>query len=291
MRLSALCKEYGFDRAVLTECVSIEQPQGMLHRQAQGLCLDVKAEYPFAKSILLLMKGYTPYEEEHTEASIDAYYVVSNAAHEQAIRLAKRLNDEDIRAEMTYRIPVKPLVCRAGEGAYGRNGLISVPGFGTRVCFQTIVTELTPETRTSAPGYVLSEECDSCHACERMCPTGALKDGRLDITRCIRAQDETKLLPEEMRSFMGSCILGCDICQRCCPRNRGIGTCAPSDELKEALKLDGLLLNGGHKKLAPFIGSNNARKMRIVNRALTAAENNGRFELLQEYKKREEDSQ
>ena len=103
--------------------------------------------------------------------------------------------------------------------------------------------------------------------------------GRVDITRCLRAQPEGEVFPEEMRPHLGGSLLGCDLCQRVCPRNAQVSPTDIPDDLRSALDLSALL-DGQYRPLIPFLGKNNARRQRLTARALIAAANLGRRDLL-----------
>lgn len=112
---------------------------------------------------------------------------------------------------------------KCGIGYRGCNGLIIVPGIGSRVFLAEIVTTL-PLPATPP----LENSCDSdCLRCQRGCPAGALQgDGTVDARRCLsyltiehRGEwDDTGAAA--MATPAGRATLyGCDICQRVCPRN------------------------------------------------------------------------
>lgn len=112
---------------------------------------------------------------------------------------------------------------KCGVGFRGCNGLIIVPGIGSRVFLAEIVTTLslpaTPPLEYSC--------CADCRRCQQSCPAGALQaDGTVDARRCLsyltiehRGEwDETGAAA--MATPAGRATLyGCDICQRVCPRN------------------------------------------------------------------------
>lgn len=276
----ALAEEFGFERAILTGTESVgAPPKGRIHPQAQSLTGDPSDIMPDAKSVLMLVMPYRPFQSNPGEAEVDAYYIASNRAHENARKMAQALCERGARAVMTAELRVKPLAARSGLGAYGRNALIAVDPFGTRISLQTIVTDIEPDA-AEAPIEGLDRRCENCGLCLRACPTGALRgDGSLDIDRCVRAQAENLPLKESMREAAGASLLGCDICQRVCPRNRDTGLAEISDDLRGALRLE-RLLSGDYKPLIPYLGKNNARKMRILNRAALAAANRGRRDLV-----------
>lgn len=278
-RLIHLAREAGFTECAFAAPEPVEL-KGFLHPQAQTLTGDVHRIMPEAKCVLLLAMPYRPFEEKKGAAQVDAYYITSNQAHEAARLLAKRIEETlNLRALASPPICLKPLFARSGLGEFGRNGLISVGEYGTRACLQAILLDAEIECKPAAP-RALASSCASCRACLSACPTGALSgDGSLDIARCLRAQPEGESFPEEMRPLLKNSILGCDICQRVCPRNAQVQPVPEPDELSSALDLT-RLLSGEYRPLIPFLGKNNARRQRLTARALIAAANLGRHDLL-----------
>ena len=276
--IRALAAEFGFPRVAVTDASPTEPTPTDAHPQALSLRADPRDALPEARSVLICAMPYRPFERRPGQASVDAYYIASNRAHESARGLAEAIAATGAKAVMTSALRVKPLAARAGLGRMGRNGLVAVDALGTRVSLQTIVTDL-PLTGQHLPA-ALDPRCQACHICESACPTRALRgDGSLDIARCVRAQPESAPLPESMRPLTGESVLGCDLCQRLCPRNRDLSEADAPADLADALRLE-RLLSGDYKDLIPWLGKNNARKLRLMSRAALAAANQGRSDLL-----------
>lgn len=278
-RLIHLAREAGFPVCAFA-ALSPVQVEGTLHPQAQTLTGEAQSLLPEGKCVLLLAMPYRPFGEKADAAQVDAYYISSNAAHEAAQLLAKRIEETlGLRALASPPIYLKPLFARSGLGEFGRNGLISIGAYGTRVCLQAILLDADIPCSPAMP-RALAASCAGCRACLQACPTGALiGDGSLDIARCLRAQPENEPFPEAMRPQLKGSILGCDICQRVCPRNAQVKSLPEPDGLSAALDLNALL-SGQYKPLIPFLGKNNARRQRLTARALIAAANLHRRDLL-----------
>ena len=275
----AAAQTFGFEEIAVAGTAPVPMPEGVIHPQAMGLIADPHEILPEARSVLLLVMPYRPFRPNPPDAEIDAYYLTSNRAHENARLFAGWLCEHGVKAVMTSELRVKPLSARAGLGRQGRNTLIAAGQYGTRVSLQTIVTDM-PCARTDDDARGLDKRCLNCHACMDACPTKALRgDGTLDIERCVRAQPENQPLPEEMRPLTGASLLGCDLCQRACPRNARVAPIDIPPDVKKALSLAGLL-SGEYKAFIPLIGRNNARKMRLLNRAALAAAHRNRKDLL-----------
>lgn len=107
---------------------------------------------------------------------------------------------------------------RAGLGFIGKNGLLITEEYGSYVYLGEIITNIpfTPDTP-------MANQCGSCTKCVDYCPTSALLgDGRMNATRCLSYQTQTKgMMPEEFRPKIRTIIYGCDICQEVCPFNKG----------------------------------------------------------------------
>lgn len=107
---------------------------------------------------------------------------------------------------------------RSGLGTVGRNNCLIVPGLGSYVFLGEILT--TAELTATMAGERSS--CGDCGACERACPTGALKNGRVDARKCL------SYLTIEYRGDFGvdtdlyGRLYGCDRCQSVCPHNCGL---------------------------------------------------------------------
>ncbi|MCR4576291.1 MAG: hypothetical protein K5784_00060 [Clostridiales bacterium] len=107
------------------------------------------------------------------------------------------------------------------------------------------------------------------------CPTGAISNsGFVDPNRCLRFVSELKQIPEEYESKLGNRLLGCDECQKACPHNRIAKTDAPFAYPLEKL------LKGDLGDLPELIGTNLARKTRMICKACVLAANNDRKDLL-----------
>lgn len=232
----------------------------------------VSADAGDVKSLTVLIKPCAPYEPTSEGLELSSFYVVSNELHSLAGKAALNL-------------PVKPLLAGYGIGRYGRSGVISIPGVGTRFAAAVIASDDEPDPRwvwhDNAP---LADECAACNLCVDNCPNRALMgDGRVDIDRCLRAQAQFQepRMPDSSRDMLGASLWGCDICQQECPRNRGVEAVKMPEELEKELELKKLLM-GDVEGLGKWLGSNYARPARMQARACLVAANMGRNDLISE---------
>lgn len=139
----------------------------------------------------------------------------------------------------------------SGIGSRCDNGLIYIPGIGTRVVLAEVFCTHDALTISRAAGIPTGvpcrtdDACNHCWACRLACPTGALlPDGTVDARRCLsyltiehRGQWKGESL-EIMRSEKGrGTLFGCDICQNVCHLNRR----RPATEIPEFQSLKGIL--------------------------------------------------
>ena len=229
----------------------------------------VSAEAENVRSLTLLIKPYSDYLPTAEGMEISAFYVASNELH-------------GIAGRKSLPLPVKPLIAGYCIGEYGRSGVVSVKGVGTRFAAAVISSDEEADN-----GYIwdenrpLAKECESCSACVEACPNGALMgDGRLDVSLCLRAQAQFQQprMPDSSRGLIGSSVWGCEICQRVCPRNLGLEKVKMPGELEAALELKKLIA-GDVSGLGKWIGTNYARPARMQARACIIAANMDRRDL------------
>ena len=230
----------------------------------------VSADARGARSLTLWIKPYAVYLPTCEGLELSAFYVASNALH-------------SLVGKSALNMPLKPLITGFGIGAYGRSGVVAIPGIGTRFAAAVTGCDAEPDPKWDwREDRPLSEECTDCRACVSACPNGALiGDGRLNTDSCLRAQAQYQSppMPYASRERLGSSIWGCEICQQVCPRNGGQEPVLMPPELEAALTLK-MLLQGDVSALGEWIGTNYARPARMQARACLIAANMARRDLL-----------
>ena len=276
-KLVSLALENGFSRAYVFEPERAER--AFIHRMNERVSDEAKEIFPDTKRVIVLLYPYHPFETKIDKPTISAYYFASNSAYHAAKRVADEIEKEGYTALSNSQIAIKPLLSQMGIGEYGLNSLISVDGLGTRFHAQIILTDMELDVTERGEKKAFSSLCADCGACVRACPGGAISmDGKIDIERCIRGADNGEIAPEWMREKFENRILGCDVCQDVCPRNKAIEYRAMEKWDEELIDLSALL-DGNLKPLLDKIGRNYARRERIRLKAILAAANMKRRDL------------
>jgi epoxyqueuosine reductase len=107
-------------------------------------------------------------------------------------------------------IYLKDAACLAGIGRMGRNNLVLVPGYGPRIRFRAVWTDLT----TTAPDLPLTGgydiPCVDCAGpCISACPMEAFATGRYSRDRCMARMDADKTSGRERIDHCRACELAC----------------------------------------------------------------------------------
>jgi epoxyqueuosine reductase len=151
-------------------------------------------------------------------------------------------------ARMT--LPEKLLAVCAGLARYGRNNIAYVDGWGSFVELVTCVSELAPGADPWTGSRALPR-CETCEACRRACPSGAIGKDRFLVRceLCLTLHNESEQpLPSWIEPAWHNCLVGCLRCQRVCPEDLAL-----RDQVAETAAFDeretGLLTAGVTREL------------------------------------------
>lgn len=108
-------------------------------------------------------------------------------------------------------INLKQQAIRAGLGRGGKNTIVLNPGYGSRLRFAAIRTNVPLEpTMRSSMTEAENPVCSGCLICIDACPVNALEPYRMpDPSLCLSS---SALMPEEEGR-----LVPCDLCLRLCP--------------------------------------------------------------------------
>ena len=134
-------------------------------------------------------------------------------------RLANFLKRKGVQCSKEAYLPYKLVAQKAGVGFYGKNCVLQSKDYGSWIILVSIVTDVNFEVDSPS-----SENCGSCVACIKACPTQAIVTPYiLNIGRCVNhLLASTKPIPIELRHLIGNRINSCDRCQEVCPHNQSV---------------------------------------------------------------------
>lgn len=151
---------------------------------------------------------------------LDYHYVLQDKLDRLAKGIEELTEDFEYKGMVDTGALVDTAVAkRAGIGFIGKNGLVISKEFGSYMYLGELITNLEIE-----PDQEVDYGCGDCTRCLEACPTSCLiGDGTMNARRCLSFQTQDKgMMAMEFRKKIKTVIYGCDICQICCPYNRGI---------------------------------------------------------------------
>ncbi len=195
-----------------------------------------------AQSVICLATNYfqeMPEKIQENEGRV-AMYAQGRDYHKVVAKKLKKLvkwlneqwPDSDHKAYVdTGPVLERALAQKAGIGFVGKNTLVITKEFGSWVFLSEIITTLNLRPDPLLPPY---GSCGSCRKCIDACPTGALKEYRMDARKCLSYHtiENRGEIPAEIAEKMEGNLFGCDICQTVCPHN-----CRAQKTKEEAFKM------------------------------------------------------
>ncbi len=149
----------------------------------------------------------------------------STTAHVQSC-IASWLGQEGYKTARA-ELPLKTLAAWSRLAEYGRNNICYVAGMGTFLQLAGVFTDL-PCTMDPWGEPRMLRRCNSCTACQRCCPSGAIAPDRflLHAENCLTYHNEA---PEDFPAWIDPswhhCLIGCMRCQSVCPENKAMAGC------------------------------------------------------------------
>ncbi len=225
----------------------------------------VEEDYAGAHSVLLLVWPYAPYAGS---SRISAYYINSNAAFFAAKRLAAELCGLGVSARRV-ELPARAVAEANGIGAAGRNGLLRLGSFGSRIVLETLICDLPP-AEFDAPH---TPACGDCTACASACPTHAIGK-TLDASCCLKCDllsaEHTEAAMELQRWY-----IGCEACMFACPHSPA--PVEPPEEVTAAFDMR-RLIEGDAAAARALAGRNITGNGRLTAEAIAFAAQDGLYE-------------
>jgi epoxyqueuosine reductase len=142
-------------------------------------------------------------------------------------------------------LPLKLLAVCSGMAKYGKNNITYVEGLGSFVRLRAFLSDM-PANGSDRTEPRVMKECDSCKACLKECPTGAIVPDRFLIhaERCITFLNEgPEGFPEWVNPTWHNSLIGCMKCQLVCPVNKQFVKWVEEGETFDEAETE-LILNG-----------------------------------------------
>ncbi len=178
---------------------------------------------------------------------LDYHYVLQDKLDQLAKGIEELTADFEYKGMVDTGALVDTAVARrAGIGFIGKNGLVISKEFGSYMFLGELITNLDIE-----PDQPVDYDCGDCNRCVTACPTSCLiGDGTMNAKRCLSFQTQDKgIMDLEFRKKIKTVIYGCDICQICCPYNKGLDNPLATDIDPEL----------AHPELLPFLELSNGQ--------------------------------
>jgi epoxyqueuosine reductase len=122
------------------------------------------------------------------------------------------------------RLPEKLLAVRSGLAQYGKNNITYVKGMGSFQRPMVFISDY-PCAKDSWGQATVLEQCETCNACMKACPTSAIGPDRFQLyaERCLTFHNErAEDFPDWLSPAWHNSLVGCMICQKVCPANKDV---------------------------------------------------------------------
>jgi len=204
--------------------------EALFREQLGFLSFDPPADLPGPRSIVVVavptpqMRIVFHWQGQPVPTVVPPTYVSYNPRTESVQKvLAAWLQHEGCRLAKPL-LPLKTLAVSSGLAEYGRNNITYVPGMGSFLQLVGAYSDLPCESDPWREPKAL-DRCESCVACQRHCPTGAITKDRflLHAERCLTYHNEAaRDFPSWIDPSWHHCLIGCMRCQTACPENRAV---------------------------------------------------------------------
>ena len=191
-----------------------------------GFEFDIDLTLPGAKSLIIVAAPQTQVKLMFTLRGSDIPGILPPVYSYETDRrieklLKKRLNPAGYSL-WKVRLPWKLRAVRSGLAQYGKNNISYIDGMGSFYRLVAFASDLpTVEDNWVQPQML--DACQSCDACRKACPSGAIASDRflLHAERCLTFHNERQgQFPDWIGPGWHNCLVGCMICQKVCPENK-----------------------------------------------------------------------
>lgn len=236
----ARADDFAYLEKSLRQAVAEDRTSGFEHKVIEER-LDPKLSLASAKTIIAIAVAYpnklpvqppkTAYKRGKLTPNswgLDYHHVLQDKLQRLATGIEELCQDFPLEYKVmvdTGALVDTAVARRAGIGFIGKNGLVISKEFGSYMFLGELITNLEIE-----PDSPVDYDCGDCTRCLTACPTSCLRgDSTMNAKRCLSFQTQDKgMMALEFRKKIKTVIYGCDICQICCPYNKGIDNPPPT---------------------------------------------------------------
>ncbi|MEN9597776.1 MAG: tRNA epoxyqueuosine(34) reductase QueG [Bacteroidota bacterium] len=241
--IKQLAQQMGFDYCGIAKAVQLTDDAKRLEKWLlQGkhgsmqymenhfdLRIDPQKLVPGARSVITLLKNYSPSMQQSPNAPKIAKYAWGQDYHEVIraslkdflVTLKNEIGEINGRG-FVDSAPVleRTWAAKAGLGWVGKNGNLITKTQGSFFFIATLIVDIA----LTYDDPFTKDYCGTCTKCIEACPTEAIEPNKtINGSKCISyftIELKDALIPEEAKGKFENWMFGCDICQDICPWNR-----------------------------------------------------------------------
>jgi len=241
--IKQLAQQMGFDYCGIAKAVQLTDDAKRLEKWLlQGkhgsmqymenhfdLRIDPQKLVPGARSVITLLKNYSPSMQQSPNAPKIAKYAWGQDYHEVIraslkdflVTLKNEIGEINGRG-FVDSAPVleRTWAAKAGLGWVGKNGNLITKTQGSFFFIATLIVDIA----LTYDDPFTKDYCGTCTKCIKACPTEAIEPNKtINGSKCISyftIELKDALIPEEAKGKFENWMFGCDICQDICPWNR-----------------------------------------------------------------------
>lgn len=232
---------------------------GIVAKYGRHFQNDFISRYPAARSIILVAAPCPvhrltfSYHGTCCEAVIPPGYARMGLKSAVEHQVSGLLRQSGYSCEKLEGVPLKLIAVKSGLCLYGRNNITYCEGLGSYIRLFGFVSDIqAPQDALWRPAERMPE-CADCGACIHVCPNGCIGDHSKIIRaeRCLTYLNENGGdFPDWLNPDSHNAVIGCMLCQKVCPKNRGLLKTQITENAFEETEVDAILSGGTISRLS-----------------------------------------
>ncbi|WP_025725221.1 epoxyqueuosine reductase [Acholeplasma granularum] len=188
--------------------------------------LDIKFDYNLIgyESIFVVGLGYPNTYLKHEKDKLTASMYTYGYDYHDVLKTLMHESLKDLGIEYkalvdNHTVDERKCLELTGLAFKGKNNLMINKNLGSFFFIGLVVT------KNKYPELIVknNDSCGDCTICIKACPVKALDDG-FDWKKCISGYNQEKRSLTDYEIEKNTLLMGCDICQRVCPYNKGVNS-------------------------------------------------------------------